>query len=165
MYNYFVFDLETTHLETFKARILQMSFMFKGVQKTFLINPTIEIPQSSSNIHNIYYNDIKNAPKFSELAPKLFKLLNECDAYMTYNGDSFDLNILSHELLRCGLHLPNKVSIDVYKMVQMHEGSKKLKDVYRRYTGEELIGAHDAGADVAGTIKIYEYLTKNNQPK
>lgn len=50
---------------------------------------------------------------------KMHRLLSEADAVVTYNGDSFDLKILSKEFLMAGLPPPTPYkSIDLYKTVK-----------------------------------------------
>ncbi len=154
-------DLETCSLDICYTGIVQLAINYKGKSQVILLNPEMYIEPQASNVHHIYEDDIKDCPTFKDIAPKLLNMINDCDFIGGYNHSAFDIPILYANFSRVGIQMPKKNLLDVYKMVQMHEGSKKLKDVYRRYTGEELIGAHDAGADVTGTIKIYEYLTKN----
>ena len=156
--NQLVIDLETTHLEVYKARIVQIGLIYQGQSKTILINPTIPIPPQASNVNHIYDHDVVNAPTFTEVAPKLIKIIEECDCIITYNGDAYDIPILYIEFLRSGIVMPNKISYDVYRMLTMHEGSRKLKDAYRRYMNKELVNAHDAGADCNATFELYNYL-------
>ena len=162
MNNYFYFDLETDSLLTYKAKIIQIGFIYQGISKEILVNPQKPIAVQASNVNKIYDDDVKNAPIFSQIAPKLMKILEECDAYVTFNGDSYDLPILALELQRCGYSLPDKISLDVFKMVQMYEGSKKLSDVYLRYTGKTMKGAHQALCDVNGTMEVFNFLQGKN---
>lgn len=158
--NWIYLDCETTGLCLHSSRIVQLSLIYKDKEYNLLLNPTIPIPSQSSNVHKIYDKDVRNSQTFADIADRLFKIFNECEGYITYNGDSFDLNILAFEFMRCNLILPNKLSVDVYKMVQMNESSKKLKDVYNRYIGEELKGAHNSIFDTRATKQIHEFLLK-----
>ena len=158
------FDIESTGLIVHKDRIVQISLTLIDGEiiksKTILINPTIPISEGAYRVHKITDDVVKDSPKFSEVADKIHNLFQQCDWVITYNGDIFDIPMLACEFLRCGLEMPAKTSFDVYKMVQEKEKSKKLKDVYFRYTGKQLLGAHDASIDVGGLIEVWNYINK-----
>ena len=89
-----VFDLETTGTHITQDRIVQIAIMKifpDGTQENFetLVNPKIPIPQSSSDIHNIYEADVKDKPDFRSIAGKLIKFLANCDL-AGYNSNKFD---------------------------------------------------------------------------
>jgi DNA polymerase-3 subunit epsilon len=158
------YDVESTGLSVFHDRIIQISItLIDGdisKSKTILINPTIPISEGAYRVHNITDDIVKNSPTFPEVADKIYNLFDQCDWIITYNGTTFDLPMLACEFLRCGYEMPTKTHFDVYHMVQEKEKSKKLKDVYFRYTGEIMKNAHDAQADVAGLIRVWNYINK-----
>ena len=153
-------DLETSGLSVCYDRIVQIAVIYKGKSQTLLINPEVEIPSQATAVHHIHQKDVINAPKFGNIAPKLMNMIEDCEYIGGYNIDSFDLPMLYCHFLRLEMHMPKKPTLDIFKMVKLHEGSKKLKDVYARYIGKELKGAHDASIDTQGCKEVYEYLIK-----
>lgn len=153
-------DIETTSLETYKARICQIGLIYEDINKTILINPGISIPPETSKIHGIYNHMVQNAQTFQDISKSLFNIINKCDSIVGYNIRKYDWPILYIEFLRCGIELPNKTLIDVYELVDSYEPNKKLNSVYLRYFGENIQNAHDAGSDILATKKIYEYILK-----
>jgi DNA polymerase-3 subunit epsilon len=163
MNNDLYIDLETTHLLLWRARIVQIGLIWKGKEKSILINPTILIPEDSTRIHGVTNDMVKDAPKFSDIAPKLLEYIQESDSIITYNGKNFDIPILYIEFLRCGLVMPDKLILDIYEQVKLFEPNQKLSSVYLRYFNEALSDAHNALADVKATKRIREYLLKKNE--
>lgn len=157
-------DIESTGLSVWKDRIIQISLLYIDSniqkQKTILINPTIPISEGAQRVHNISDEQVCNVPTFDYYAKSIFDLINKCDVVLTYNGTNFDIPMLAFELLRCGYDLPKKIHIDVYSQISDLERSKRLSDVYLRYTGEKMEGAHDAGIDVLATWRVYEEILK-----
>ena len=159
-----ILDIESTGLSIWKDRIIQISLMYidSSIQKhkTVLINPTIPISEGAFRVHKISDSIVSSQPTFTYYAESIFNLINKCDVIITYNGTNFDLPMIAFELLRCGYDLPKKTHIDVYSIISDLERSKKLSDVYLRYVGQKMEGAHDAGNDVINTWKIYEEILK-----
>ena len=159
-----ILDIESTGLSTYRDRIVQISLMyidpFIQKQKTILINPTIPISEGAQRVHKISDIQVSSEPTFDYYAQSIFDLINKCDVIITYNGTNFDLPMLAFELLRCGYDLPHKTHIDVYSIISDLERSKRLSDVYLRYVGEKMLGAHSADCDVIATWKIYEEILK-----
>ena len=65
-------DLETTGIDIVKDRIIQIAVLKvfpdgNEEMKTWVINPTIPIPNASSEIHGIYDQDVKDKPTFAKL--------------------------------------------------------------------------------------------------
>ena len=75
------FDLETTGLQIAKDRIVEISILKvfpNGNQesKTWLVNPTIPIPEEITDIHGISDEKIANEPTFAELSPEISELIH-----------------------------------------------------------------------------------------
>ena len=67
------FDLETTGINIITDRIVEISYLKVHTNgneesKTLRINPERHIPEESSAIHGIYDEDVKDCPKFKEVA-------------------------------------------------------------------------------------------------
>lgn len=156
-----IFDLETTGVNTVTDRIVQIAIMKineNGEQETAnrLINPQMPIPKSATEIHGITDEMVKDAPAFKEIAKSLFDIFDGCDVG-GYNSDNFDVPLLMEEFNRAAIQYPapgsEVVFIDVLKL-ERKINSHKLTDTYKRYTGKDLEGAHDAGNDVSATAEV-----------
>jgi len=161
------FDLETTGTNVASDRIVEIAilkaFPDGHIEKRpdpttgperFLINPEIPIPTETSLIHGIYDEDVADAPTFSEVAPKLFKFLYDCDL-AGFNSNKFDVPILAEEFLRCGIDfsIEDRNLIDVQNIFHLME-QRTLKAGYKFYCGKDLDKAHEAMADVEATYEI-----------
>ena len=70
------FDLETTGVNIVKDRIVEISILKvfpngNKESKTWIINPTIPIPNETTQIHGITDEKVKNEPTFKELFLKI----------------------------------------------------------------------------------------------
>lgn len=103
-------DTETTGLDSESDifRIVQYAGMMYENGKpihsetlNILINPGLPIPEETSKIHNIFDEDVEDAPTFKEVAPKILEQIVSADLLCAYNH-RFDRNALNAELLRNG---------------------------------------------------------------
>lgn len=162
------FDLETTGVNVASDRIVEIAILKihpdgsmerrpeKGLSgERLLVNPGIPIPNESSMVHGIFDADVKDAPTFAELAPKLFRFLYDADL-AGFNSNKFDVPILAEEFLRCGIEfsIENRNLIDVQNIFHLME-QRTLKAGYKFYCGKELINAHEAMADVEATYEVF----------
>ena len=154
------FDLETTGVSITKDRIVQIGAVKvfpdgKEEEKNVVINPTIPIPPGATAIHGISNEEVKDKPKFKQIAKSFHAWLSGCDL-AGYNSDNFDIPMLIEEFSRVGMPFPEPEThfIDVLKIERKINGHT-LGATYQRYTGEELEGAHDALIDIYATIKIF----------
>lgn len=154
------FDLETTGVNVGYDRIVEICILRVNVNgtteiKSNLINPTIPIPPEATAIHKISDDDVKDKPKFAEIAHELNQFLNNCDL-AGYNSNKFDVPLLVEEFLRAEIDfdLKNRRFIDVMNIFHKME-PRNLSAAYRFYCNAELTNAHSAEAD---TIATYEIL-------
>lgn len=152
-------DLETTGVSIGTDRIVEISILKlipNGGEEvyTYRINPTIPIPAESSAIHGIYDKDIKDAPTFKEMAPKLFHILEACDL-AGYNSNKFDIPLLVEEFLRVEIDfdMQNRKCVDVQNIFHKME-QRTLSAAYRFYCNKEIENAHSAEADVRATYDV-----------
>ena len=155
------FDLETTGVSTTNDRIVQIGaikLLEDGSEevKNVLINPTIPIPHGATMVHGINDIDVKDKPKFRQIAKSFAAWLSGCDL-AGYNSDNFDVPMLIEEFDRAGIVFPEEDTnfIDVLKIERL-VCSHKLGETYQRYTGEVLEDAHDAVADIRATLTIFQ---------
>ncbi|MFC5285270.1 exonuclease domain-containing protein [Pedobacter alpinus] len=169
------FDLEATGINVASDRIVEISIlkaMPNGDEevKTLKINPTIPIPLETSLIHGIYDEDIKDAPKFKEVAQDIVEFLADADL-AGYNSNKFDIPMLMEEFLRVGVNfeIDDRKFVDVQNIFHQME-QRTLKAAYKFYCGKDIINAHSAEADIKATYEvllaqIQKYEGKNFEDK
>ncbi|KAB1154661.1 3'-5' exonuclease [Tenacibaculum aiptasiae] len=153
------FDLETTGVNIAKDRVVEISILKvfpngNKESKTWLVNPEIEIPKESSDIHGITNEKVVTEPIFKELAPKINEMIAGCDL-AGFNSNRFDIPLLAEELMRAGIDfdMKNRKAIDVQVIFHKKE-QRTLSAGYQFYCGKELVGAHGAEADTNATYEI-----------
>src|SRR5574344_1170815 len=102
-----VFDLETTGLDLVKDRIIQISYIKvyvdgKEERNNFYVNPGKPIPPDVVALTGISDEQVKDAPLFKDLAPKLAETFKGCD-FAGFNSNHFDVPMLAEEVLRAGV--------------------------------------------------------------
>lgn len=154
-----IFDVEATGLNISKDRIVEIAIIKvhpNGLEETFTvrINPEIEIPSEVSEIHGIRYEDIKNAPTFTEIAGDILNFIGDSDL-AGYNSNKFDIPILAEEFLRSNIDfdLESKKFIDVQNIFHKME-QRTLSAAYQFYCQQELINSHNAFADTHATWEV-----------
>ena len=154
------FDLETTGVKIASDRIVEISILKllpngNKESKTWLVNPTIPIPQETIMIHGITNEKIINEPTFADLANEIYKLIEHCDL-AGFNSNKFDIPLLAEEFLRTGIEfdMTNRKAIDIQNIFHKLE-QRTLVAAYKFYCNKDLTNAHSAKAD---TIATYEIL-------
>jgi len=165
--NKLFFDIESTGPDVNKDRIVELAIRVVDeegnviVDKAKRYNPGIPISKNASDIHGIKDSDVRDLPSFKEDAKKLKKLFED-KIIVTYNGLRFDIPMLQAEFERAGVELTlSGQYIDVLK-VERKLNSNSLSSVYKKYTGQDLEGAHGAMADVNATQIVMENQIKLN---
>ena len=155
-------DLETTGVNLSTDRIVEIAIvklMTDGTRlvKRKLLNPQIPIPQSSSDIHGITDEMVKDAPTFKQAGNEIKQFLEGCDLG-GYNSNRFDIPILMEEFLRAGMEevdLSEQRMIDVQHIFYQME-PRTLTAAYKYYCDKELENAHSAEVDIKATIEVLE---------
>lgn len=152
-------DLETTGVDPAKDRIVEVSLV--KVQpdgseevKTRRINPGMPIPPESTQVHGITDDDVKDEPRFEQIAKSLAAYIEGCDL-AGYNSNKFDIPVLAEEFLRAGVDvdLKKRKFVDVQTIFHKME-QRTLVAAYRFYCDRELEGAHSAEADTLATYEV-----------
>lgn len=156
-----VFDLETTGTNVSKDRIVEICVLkvnpdASRESKTWLVNPGMFIPREASEIHGITDEHVKDAPKFSEIAPKIMEMIAGSDLG-GFNSNRFDVPLLAEELLRAGIDfdLSKFKLVDAQTIFHKME-PRNLSAAYRFYCGKVLENAHSAEADVLATFEVLD---------
>jgi DNA polymerase-3 subunit epsilon len=154
-------DLETTGINLATDRVIEIAIVKilpdkTRVVKHKIVNPQMPIPKSSSDIHGITDDKVKDAPTFKEVANELKQFIDNADL-SGYNSNRFDIPLLMEEFLRAGItfDMTNRRMLDVQQIFHMME-KRTLGAAYKFYCEKELIDAHSAEADASATWEILE---------
>ena len=158
-----IFDLETTGLDLVKDRIIQISYIKvypdgKEERENIFVNPDKEIPSDVTLLTGISNDDVKDAPKFKELAALLNNKFKGCD-FAGYNSNHFDVPMLAEEFLRAGVDFDfSKCNlIDVQSIFHKME-RRNLAAAYKFYCGRKMeddFEAHKADQDAEATYRVF----------
>lgn len=153
------FDLEATGLNLGTDRIVEIAILKvlpDGSQeiKCMRINPEMPIPYETSMIHNIFDEDIKDAPTFKDVAQELAVFLEDADL-AGYNSNKFDIPLLMEEFLRAKVDfdIETRRFVDVQNIFHQME-QRTLKAAYKFYCGKDIENAHSAEADIRATYDV-----------
>ncbi len=122
--------------------------------KTRKINPQMPIPPSSTAIHGITDEDVKDCPTFNQIARSLEKFIEGCD-FGGFNSNRFDMPVLVEEFMRAGVEIDFKRRkfIDVQNIFHKLE-QRTLVAAYKFYCQKDLTNAHSAEADTLATYEV-----------
>lgn len=160
-----VLDVETTGTEKATDQIIELCLRL-GLEpdaeaKTWRILPSIQIHPEATQVHGIKAEDLAGCPPFAEAAADFIPLLTKASIIVGYNV-AFDLDMLQAELTRAGLpvlDLTDKQIIDVLRLWH-HVEPRTLIAAHQKFCGTELVGAHQAEADVAATARVLLAMLK-----
>ncbi|MFT3677353.1 MAG: 3'-5' exonuclease [Chitinophagaceae bacterium] len=158
-------DLETTGVNLGTDRIVEIAIIKilpdgTRTTKRRLVNPEMPIPRSSSDIHGITDEMVKDAPTFRQVAGELKQTLDGCDL-AGYNSNRFDIPLLVEEFLRVQVDfdMKGRKLVDVQKIFHQME-QRTLSAAYKFYCQKNLEGAHSAEVDALATYEILEAQTE-----
>jgi DNA polymerase-3 subunit epsilon len=161
-------DLETTGVSLSTDRIIEIAvikLLPDGTRqvKRKLLKPQIPIPKSSTDIHGITEEMVKDAPTFKQVANEIKMFIEGCDLG-GYNSNRFDIPILMEEFLRVGMDvdLSKRKMIDVQHIFYTME-PRTLSAAYKFFCEKELVDAHSAEADISATIDVFMAQLKKYQ--
>lgn len=135
-------------------------------------NLSLNISRDASNLHGITIEYLdKNSDRTISLRQFyeaiFIRLLNDknTNALGTYNGTTFDIPFLIENLKSIGYD-GNEIeklflglyNIDSY-LIETKLISRKLEDVYEKYTGISLNSAHNSLFDIEATLEVFQSQT------
>ena len=163
-------DLETTGLikPDYMPGIIEFGIYKRGQTESWFINPEITIEEEVWNITGINPDHISEAPTLPEIFIDIARCFLGCEILLTFNGPSFDIPILKHNLGRYNLLTkfpwpPIQLDImDIGKQAMQLQGKTgikppKLTELYT-YLFEDEFPAHRAGFDAKATHDCYVEL-------
>lgn len=156
-----VIDLETTGINLSTDRIIEIAIVKimpdgSRLVKRKLLNPEMPIPASSTEIHGITDEMVKDAPTFRQVANEVRQFIDNADL-AGYNSNRFDIPLLVEEFLRVSLDLDMKVRklLDVQKIFHTLE-PRTLSAAYKFYCNSILENAHSAEVDATATFEVLQ---------
>lgn len=159
--DYVVFDLETTGLNKFEDKIIEIGAIkyINGVEtdrfQTY-INPQKHIPLEVTNINGICDRDVKNAPKAEKALSDFWDFIGNYPL-IAYNSD-FDMGFIQ---VNCYNTLGKTVDNDVVDALPLAQQylyqlpNKKLETVKQHFGLN--VGSHNAIDDCIVTNHLYRY--------
>ncbi len=174
------FDTETTGVDARRDRIVTAALVLRDArgtrQRTWLIDPGVEIPVAASEIHGVTTAHARAEgahPRtaLDELATELAWAIGSGIPVVAYNA-SFDVTLLEHELVRWGLptladrlgRAPAPVldPLVLDRALDRHRpGKRKLGDLCRHYRVETTDRLHTAEVDVLATLDVLACLVRS----
>ena len=154
-----VFDLETTGTWVEKDKIVEIGMiklLVDGTTESYVkrVNPGIPIPAYISSLINISDSDIKDSPRFRDIAEEVLNFIEKADLG-GFNIERFDLPILQREIALSGLKFDwsDRVIYDAQKIFHVNE-RRDLVAAYRLYCNKDLQNHHSALDDAQATFEI-----------
>lgn len=154
-----LFDLETTGTDRMNDRIVEIAAVRispSGDVTAFdqRVNPGIRIPRESTAIHGISNEDVRDAPRFGDVARDVVAFFAGADL-AGYNVRAFDLPVLQKELERAGVPFPVEgVRIVDAQTIFFKKEPRDLSAALRYFTGKDHTGAHAALGDVIASAEV-----------
>lgn len=174
-------DTETTGLDN-QAEILEISILDINGNIVFhsMVKPVNEIPECVTAIHGITFDDVKNAPKFSEIMPDLISIMSG-RKILIYNKE-YDIRLMFQSARISGATIGQYKALgnvfyekddsiecimklySEYKAIESERGGFKWHKLVAAGSefGADTTGAHRATADCLMTIEVLKGIANAN---
>ncbi len=153
------FDLETTGVNILRDKIVEISYIKvlpsgEEEEKTLRVNPGMPIPAEATAVHHITDDDVKDCPRFKDVAKELARVFQGCDI-AGFNSNRFDVPLLMQEFATAGVEIDmaRHNFVDVQNIFHKME-QRTLVAAYKFYCGKDLEAAHSANADTRATYEV-----------
>ncbi|MEJ2117121.1 MAG: putative nucleotidyltransferase substrate binding domain-containing protein [Alphaproteobacteria bacterium] len=159
------FDTETTGLDATLARLIQVGVVRIDGEKILetetydtLVNPCVEIPKESTEIHGITNDAIKNAPEFVDILTDMEDFIGR--SVIIGHNIGFDLAILKEEYARSGAQYPNNRRLDILPLARIVRPSLNSfsLDNLAKWLQVPIIDRHTAHGDALIAARIFVQL-------
>lgn len=159
--NILTFDTETTGVDTSTDRVIELCLMKDDKRSVvWRLKPKVPISPEAQAVHGISVDDLRDCPKFIEVADDIKPYFEEADVLVGYNV-MFDIHMITEEFERCAitLDIKSKLIVDPLKL-WYHFERRNLESAYQRFTGKKLDGAHAAEVDVHAARDVLDGMIK-----
>lgn len=170
MERFVILDVETTGVAFSRGdRIIQLAYAIVENDKVIdrystYINPERKIPTFIQSLTHIHDKDVKDAPSFNEIAPKLLEDLSH--AYFVAHNAEFDLGFINEALIDAGYSPFKGPIIDTVELARVifpTEDSFRLASLAESFNMDHE-NPHQADSDVEATThllnEIFQTLSK-----
>lgn len=156
------FDIEATGTDPLTDRIVEISIVRVGPPpmwiespRTWRVDPQARIPVEASEVHGIVNDDLRDAPRFADIAAELAALLQGADL-AGFSIGRFDVRILATEMQRAGIDFDPAGRRVVDSQVIYHQREPRhLAAALAFYRKVVLQGAHGAQADTIASLQVF----------
>jgi DNA polymerase-3 subunit epsilon len=159
-----ILDLEATGTDPDTARIIQVAAkrimpsdggVRRSTALTEIVNPGVPVDAHIRELTGITQEELDNGSPWPTVADRLGALIEDADL-AGYNILNYDLPLLEAEYSRLNREVPGPGDRTVVDALALEKQlrTRTLEAVYERRCGEPLEGAHDAAADVKGTLSV-----------
>ena len=157
------FDLETTGLDPKNDAIIEIAlvkFDETGILEryTTLVNPGFPLPAETLNITGITDDDLKDAPFFSDIRPKLLEFLSDSSPLLGHNVD-FDVSFFREY----GVDIGSRPLLDTFRISEIlffDAKSLNLGSLLESF-GKSFADQHRALADTEATIVLFQHCIEH----
>ena len=157
-------DVEATGLSVEKDEIVELAvvkFTYDEILETYetLVNPGMEIPQESIDVHHISNEMVKGKPTIDQVLPEAFHLIGK--HIIVGHNIGYDLAMLMQAAKKRSIPCPIELerSIDTLRLARLYAGSPTNSlEVLREHFNIPEEGAHRAMNDVIVNIQVFKYL-------
>lgn len=162
--DFIVLDTETTGLSKNVDKIVELCIIkIENNQPvevfTTLLNPDRKIKAEASAVNGIYDKDVKRAPRFEELAPKIADMLG--DNVIVGHNITFDLAFIQRQLKACGIKRQYRyVDTLSYASSLIHDSLDHKLQTLLKYFNIDPGKAHRAEDDTLATFHLFEALRR-----
>lgn len=159
-----IYDVETTGVNVVDDRICSLAWLLltpegeiqEGIR---YFNPEKKLTQEVIDIHGLTNEFLADYDNFESQLDWLLNVFGPNVDVAHFNGNSFDVQILSESFGRYGVTwpLPGMNSLDASVLFRKSEG-RSLADAHKFYLGHEMTGNHEARADVRATFNVLKAM-------
>lgn len=170
-------DVETTGLDKVHDRIIQISAIKldgETLEEIGSFNSYVipegndwHIDANASEVNGLTDEMIREKGRPAREVFKEFLDFIEDDNFLTYNGNTFDVEFTFRDMAELGLQFPieGRVFFDS-KFMETKLRSNRLIHVFERYTGKTMeesgLNPHDSLSDARATAEVFRQQLKQN---
>ena len=159
------FDCEATGLDANQDRIVEIAcarFTFQQILDQFesLVNPEVEIPQSSIMIHHITQDMVNDKPRIQDVLGQVLDLIGNYP--IVGHGVNYDIDIVASSCQRNNIAttIRQNPTIDTLRLARLYgQSPTNSLEVLRQHFNIKAEGAHRAMSDVVVNIQVFKYLS------
>lgn len=145
-------DLEATGADPAQDRITQIALRDGGALYERLVNPGRPIPPRVAELTGLTDAAVAGAPPFEAIAAEVAERVRG-RVLVGFGVGQFDVPLLAEEFERAGVEYSFGPVIDAGVLFKKFE-PRTLAAAVKFYLGEELLGAHTAGADAVAAGRV-----------